>query len=66
MKQNFQPEEDTQNMAQHTARKKAGADRKTAARSAAEQDPRNAANNVEAAAAQGVPSSVPAARLRAC
>ncbi|WP_232510495.1 GGDEF domain-containing protein [Desulfovibrio sp. G11] len=48
-------------MAQHTARKKAGADRKTAARSAAEQDPRNAANSVEAAAAQGVPSSVPEA-----
>ncbi len=61
MKQNFQPEEDTQNMAQHTARKKAGAGRKTAARSAAEQDPRNAANSVEAAAAQGVPSSVPEA-----
>ena len=59
MKQNFQPEGDTQHMAQHTTRKKAGAGRKAAGRPVEGQDSRTAANSVETAAVQDVPSNVP-------
>lgn len=61
MKQNFQPEEGTQGMAQHTTRKKAGAGRKAAGRSAGEQDSRMTTDSVKATGARGVSPDVPEA-----
>ena len=58
MKKNFQPQEDTQNMAQQATRKKAGAGHKAAVRPSAEQGLRNVVDSVEAEGAQAAPSIV--------